>query len=438
LLFPGDAGVPAQGVNPSYKNFAPRFGFAYDVHGDETLSIRGGGGLFFDTRQPAIQNSLSSETSPFSTAVSLTYPQGSFSNPYQGITDPFIGPPQPPSTYVFPTPVAVYTYASSGVFQVPLVYSYNLTVEQRVAKSATARIAYVGSHSSHLFTGNELNPSTYIPGSSLPTNSRRPYAGYGSIQLAGMSGNAAYNSLQATITERVSKGLTVVGNYTWSKSMDTLPYSQGNTTGNPYAMPISSPNYKQLDIGPSDFDRTNVFSGYYLWTLPGLREGNRALRAFLNDWRMTGILQAQTGQPITILAGSDISKTGLNADRAVWNRQGPYGAGACTASSAHCKNYFNPADFSLPAAGTFGNVSKGAFRGPKYFDWDAGLFRSFPIEGSSAFELRAEYFNLINRDNLNNPISTVSSAGFGSISSTTATESPISPRVAQFSAKFVF
>jgi hypothetical protein len=103
-----------------------------------------------------------------------------------------------------------------------------------------------------------------------------------------------------------------------------------------------------------------------------------------------------------------------------------------------CKNYLNPADFSLPAAGTFGNVTKGAFRGPGYFDWDGAMFRNFPFEGSLALELRAEYFNVINRNNLNNPISAISSAGFGSISSTAATESPISPRVAQFSAKLFF
>jgi hypothetical protein len=98
----------------------------------------------------------------------------------------------------------------------------------------------------------------------------------------------------------------------------------------------------------------------------------------------------------------------------------------------------NPADFSLPAAGTFGNVTKGAIRGPGYFDWDAGLFRNFPFEGAVALEFRAEYFNVINRNNLNNPISAVGSAGFGAISSSAATESPISPRIAQFSAKLFF
>jgi len=122
----------------------------------------------------------------------------------------------------------------------------------------------------------------------------------------------------------------------------------------------------------------------------------------------------------------------------VWNGRSPYGKGACTTSGVPCKNYLNPADFSLPAAGTFGNVTKGEFRGPGYFEWDAGMFRSFPLEGAKAFEFRAEYFNVINRNNLNNPIGTVSAGGFGSISSSAATESPITPRVAQFSGKFVF
>jgi hypothetical protein len=75
---------------------------------------------------------------------------------------------------------------------------------------------------------------------------------------------------------------------------------------------------------------------------------------------------------------------------------------------------------------------KGSFRGPGYFDWDAGMVRSFPIRESDSFQFRAEYFNVINRDNLGNPIAAVGSGGFGSI--TTA----ISPRIAQFSAKLIF
>ncbi len=443
LLFPGDTGVPEQGVRSTYLQFMPRASFAYDVWGDGSLSIRGGGGLFYDTRQPAIFNSIPAEISPFSTSVSLITPAGGFTNPYLGITDPFSGTPQPPATYSFISPVQVNSYDPSGNFQVPLTYAYNLTIEKRLSSSTLLRTAYVGSHSSHLFVNSDYNPSIYMPGSTLGTNSRRHFNGFSDIDVASMSGNAAYNSFQAMLQRRVSKGVSVTVNYTWSKSMDTLPLGTIDTTpssgpGNPYAIPIYQPNYKRLDIGPSDFDRTHVFSGYYTWVFPRLEGGPAVVRAVLNDWRTTGILQAQTGQPLTITAGSDISSTGLLEDRAQWNGKSPYGKGACTTSKVPCKNFLNPADFSLPAAGTFGNVTKGAFRGPGYFDWDAAMFRDFPFEGSVALELRAEYFNLINRNNLNNPISAVGSAGFGSVSSTLATESPISPRVAQFSAKLFF
>jgi hypothetical protein len=441
LLFPGDTGVPEQGVNPNYKNFMPRVGFAYDVRGDGSLSVRGGVGTFYDTRQPAILNSIPSELTPFSTSVSLITPAGGFSNPYQGMTDPFTGTPQPPSTYVFPLPIQLDTYDPSGTFHVPLTYAYNLTIEKRLSSATLIRAAYAGSHSSHLFVDDDLNPSNYIQGSTQPTNSRRHFPNFSDISETSMSGNASYNSGQLSIQHHVATGLIGSVNYAYSKSIDTLPYATidslpSSGPGAPYAIPIYDANYKRLDIGPSDFDRTHVFSGSYVYMFPKITGSNGLVRAVLNDWRTTGIIQAQTGEPITILAGSDISGTGLLADRAVWNGQGPYGSGAC--KTHPCKSYLNPADFSLPAAGTFGNVSKGEFRGPGYFDWDAGMFRSFPFEGSRAFEFRAEYFNLINRNNLNNPASTLSSGGFGSISSAAASESPISPRVAQFSAKLVF
>ena len=436
MLFPGDPGVPEQGVRVGYKNFMPRLGFAYDVFGNGSLSVRGGSGMFYDTRQPAIMNSIPSENSPFSLSVTLTAPQGPFSDPYQGITDPFPAPKVAPANFVFTPPVQVNTFDPSGTFQVPLMYDWNLSVEQRVGKNATARIGYVGSHASHLFVDNDLNPATYIAGSGLGPNSRRHYPGYTDILEVSMGGNSGYNSFQATFQKHVSKGLTATANYTYSKSMDSLPYNTADTTpssgpGAPYAIPIYQPNYKSLDIGPSDFDRKHVISGSYVWNIPRMRSGSPIVRAIVDDWQTTGILQVQSGQPLTITAGSDISGTALLQDRAQWNGQRAYGPGAC-ASNAPCKNYLNPAVFSLPTPGTFGNVVKGSFRGPGYFDWDAGMVRSFPIRESDSFQFRAEYFNVINRDNLGNPIAAVGSGGFGSI--TTA----ISPRIAQFSGKFIF
>jgi hypothetical protein len=155
------------------------------------------------------------------------------------------------------------------------------------------------------------------------------------------------------------------------------------------------------------------------------------VKAIIDNWQTSGILQIQSGQPLTITAGSDRSGTALLQDRAQWNGTRPYGSGAC-GTSGRCKPYLNPVDFSLPALGTFGNTVKGSFRGPGYFDWDAGMIRTFPIGERMAFEFRAEYFNLINRNNLSNPVTAVGSGGFGSITSA------ISPRIAQFSGKVTF
>ena len=163
-----------------------------------------------------------------------------------------------------------------------------------------------------------------------------------------------------------------------------------------------------------------------------MNDGNSFLRFVVNGWQTMGLFQAMTGSPITVTAGKDQSQTGLQQDRSAYKGDGAYGTGACSLTAAHCKNYLNPNAFTLPATGSFGNVVKGSLRGPGYFDWDAAMLRSFAIKGESNLQFRAEYFNLLNRTNLLNPITSKSAAGFGSITSAN------DPRIAQLSLKFLF
>jgi len=122
-----------------------------------------------------------------------------------------------------------------------------------------------------------------------------------------------------------------------------------------------------------------------------------------------GIVTAEKGLPFTIFAGKDVSQTGLNQDRAVYLGGDPLGGVAC--KSAPCENYINPAAFGQPAAGTVGNVGKGALVGPGLFNWDMGLFKNIPITERVKIQLRAEMYNLFNRINLASGAGAVGSNG---------------------------
>jgi hypothetical protein len=107
----------------------------------------------------------------------------------------------------------------------------------------------------------------------------------------------------------------------------------------------------------------------------------------LGDWQLSGIVQAQSGSPLTVLAGKDLSGSALGADRGVCNAaMNSYGISAC-GTLRHCVNYMNVAAFSLPAQGTIGTASKGQFRGPHYVNLDASLFKEMPL-GSERLKLQ--------------------------------------------------
>lgn len=429
LLFPGDKGVPAQGYRAIYTDFEPRLGFALDVFGNGETAVRGGAGIFYDTRTQAINASNASGVTPFGVSLQLTDPQGPLSNPYKGITNPFPTATQLPNNGVFPLPVQVYTYGASGYLPPPVTYQWNLSVEQSLTPNLFARLAYVGSRSTHLTTFLEENPGQ---ANSSGTDGPRRYPEYSTITDLDDGANGTYNSLQASLQQRFSHGLTFMLNYTWAKALDDMPYGPGDMLS--YVYPIYYPNFRALDRGRSDFDRRHVFSGSYVWKLPKMNSHAAALRAVINGWETTGIVQVQSGDPITVISSADTSDTAIGNDRAQYNGAAPYASGACANSSGPCRSFLNISAFSIPAYGDFGNASKGEFSGPHYADWDAGLYRVFPIHEEATLQFRAEYFNVLNHTNLADPVNDVNASGFGDVIS----NGSYTPRIAQFSLKLGF
>ena len=492
MMLSGDPGMAKNGVYNKYAQFMPRVGFAFDVSGNGKTVIRGGSGMFYQDRLPGFFNLSQPSFVPNTISVSLTNlgmyggaagpsPGGPFSNPYctgcavGSYPNPFPFTLPFPSNKVFPNAFQLGEYDPSGNFQVPVTYDYNLTIEHQLAPSWAMRVAYVGSGSRHQFVNLELNPevNTGLAGNA---NFRRVYntapvvgpcasatgcaTSYSNILLASMTGNAHYNSFQATLEKKMSHGLSMLANYTWSKSYDDMPQATrvSNTedlnAGESYVYPLYPatatgipaaayvPDIKALDRGLSDIDHPHAISFSYVYQLPKLHQGLRALQAVTNGWRTSGLIQHHSGEALTAYMGTDVSLTGQGQDRtqrdftksAYLNQPG---GGHCVAGKS-CVNWLNPAAFSTPSqggAGTgFGNVVKGSLRGPGYTNWDGAVVRTFPIYRETNLEFRVEYFNMLNHTKLGNPNVTNSNSAFGTITSSPGD----SQRIAQFSLKYLF
>jgi hypothetical protein len=421
LVFPGDPGVPRGLVQTDGNNFAPRAGFAYDVAGDGKTAIRGGFGVFYDA---ITANIIQNGTQPFRYSYTINAPYS--------LTDPLRGlPPFPsvvnlndPTFTTLPPPSLTYP---SPTLRTPYTFQYNLTVQRQVLHDTLLEVAYVGKLGRKLLTDISTNPAVYLPGATVANeDSRRIYSGFGALSEMGTFGVSEYNALQVRANKRYSRHLMVEGAFTFSKAMDNSSSSVTDTAAIPNPFNLK----EQWSLADFYAKYTASIAGSY--DLPKLLNHNVLIREAAGGWNLVGRFIAHSGIPVNVVTGADNMLSGTPQQRPNVSGDPLFSSSRTTAQQL--AQWFNPAVFSVPAAGTYGDLGRNAVLGPGMQSTNVALLKSFPFTAHEGMYLqfRAEAFSLTNTPIFANPNGTLGSS-LGKITSTTGGD-----RHLQFALKLVF
>ena len=438
LIYAGDPGCPDGGTEGNSLQFAPRVGFAYRIF--QNTVIRGGTGLYYTLPNTDQLNGFSS-VAPFAPVFSLT--NTSFNDPYGtlGISNPFPaafgGTTVPGSDATFKIPVRI-TGTFPTEYDSPTLGTWNLWLEQQLGSDWHVSLGYAGNRGYHLSSNaigrRQINPAIYIPGQSTQANtqSRRIDKNFSGVSLYPTDLNSRYESFQANIEKRMSKGLSLLANYTWSKSQD-----DAGPAVNPF-------DIHKFGWGNSLADLPNVFRLSAVWNVPKAPV-NGWVSTVINGWELTGINSWQNGFRFTVFSGVDNSFSAVGNDRADFTgsniNQAIFGDHS---HSQMVNQYFDTSLFKVNAIGTFGNAPRNLMANPGLFNIDLAAIKYFTVREQMKFQFRAEFFNLLNNVNFSVPGLGSASPNESAVGNIVGTGSfgkltfAADPRILQFALKFMF
>jgi len=287
---------------------------------------------------------------------------------------------------------------------VPKIWQYNLTVERQIGATMKAQAAYVGSMGSNLNFGVDINQ---VPASELsatdtaPGSNKRPFPLF--TGLGGSTNNAvsAYNSLQMVFSKRLSYGLVVDANYTWSKFLDSMDSAGWGSS-------VGTQNYQnsycvKCNWGPSNFDQRHVLSASAIYTLPFGRgaqflNNNAIVDEIIGGWRLAATTRDNSGSPFTptMATNTSYSQAGALYPNLIGDPNQ-----MVTPRSIH--NWYNKDAFGAPAVATFGNAHRNSVYGPSYYNLNMSFGKTFNIAEKAKFEIRADAQNALNHPILGSP-----------------------------------
>jgi len=436
------AGVGGIGTNGNskmdYLNLAGRIGFAYQVLPNTV--IRGGFGQVYDSvgyfgtifgssthNLPVLANEdITTNNAIGQYATTLAAP------PVRPAA-PFV-----PSTGIIPLSNTFNPQFRPERIQLPKVDQWNLTLQQQLGANTTFEIAYVGNHAERIYPGEtygyDLNApvlaATPAELASGDIAQRRPYYGKfvqnyngavvtccsNGMTSAAPAGNAHYNALQTKLDKRFAHGLQFNANYTWSKAMN-------------YANDAVFARYPRVSYGPNDTNRTHIFVLSGVYQLPFgkdrmfLSHSSRWMDYLVGGYTVSGVTTYESGSPFT----PTFAECGQQQDLDT-NFNGPGRSSDCRPDkgtgfnvgaggfdpATHTVRLFTPMTsavgsanssgaFLMPAFGTFGNVGRNSFRGPRQFMADASLMKDVPLTERVKGQFQFQVFNLFNHPALDIP-----------------------------------
>jgi hypothetical protein len=407
-----EASLPPSLIRPDWAGWAPRFGFAYDLSGRGTTSLRGGFGVFNSLGELdyAAETRLSAPLTEFLFGLDLCrfYGPGACGQPWAPAQLSY----ELAYTLGNTAPVAV---SSPPSIRNGYAYEGTLSLEHLVTPNMVFSASYAGS-AAHKLPRRALQ-NQGVP--NLPNLRRGYHPQPGSNQFVRATDvNSSYHALILRLERRLARGLSFVGGYTFGKSIDTA--SGLNGTNQP------QDNYNlQAERGLSDFDMRHRFVLSSTWELPfgaqhrWLKEGWQA--KVFGQWQLASILTLQSGQPLTAVLATALSGTqssGTDRPDLIANPNLP-------GHQRDPSRWFNPEAFRQPplfydAAGVFsipGNEGRNVITGPDLKNWDMSLERQARLTERASLLLRADFFNLTNHPNFERPGLTFGTSNFARISS---------------------
>jgi hypothetical protein len=326
----------------------------------------------------------------------------------------------------------------------PEAWAWSASVEQDIPKFATLTASYIGRRGVHLQqlgNVNELQPGTIQANPSVTApDALRPYQGFASIIETSDRGSSNYHALLLDLRRRLTNNMMFSAAYTWGKLLD-----YGSSRG--YELPdVYNP---RLNYGPADFDLRNVLVVSYVWNIPYFtHSSNGLLKNALGEWQLSGVTQAQTGEPFSITNGNDYAGVGPGSGSQVWAPNKTVYVGKHFGSAGWFDaTAFENADGTPdpPAAGTFApRGTRNQWYNPGFQSWNIALQKPFhvvPGHDNQVLTFRAEAFNFTNHPNLDTSanasgMNTPGSGTFGEI--TTKGQTYASDREMQFHLRYSF